>query len=201
MEKRIQSLKKKRTVIRQNHTSKLVSSRTVQKNPKSSDFQHNDCENPVSNNKLQLNLTPSTKHIEEFKQNLIFPNITTSENCLNLSPEFQSLYRQSNIRSNNSIPVHPHSIWSNIQSNYSTDVNLWNSQLQTDNSITNHCANFPRQSLFQQNVNKIHKTQNKTLNSCFNNTTNNNNNINLSKSTDSPFSIECILSTTSSLSH
>ncbi|CAH8458258.1 unnamed protein product [Schistosoma bovis] len=202
MEKRIQTLKKKQTVIRQNHTSKLVSSRTAQKNPKSLNFQHNDCENPVSNNKLQLNLTPSTKHIEEFKQNLIFPNITTSENCLNLSSEFQSLYRQSNIRSNNSIPVHPHSIWSNIQSNYSTeDVNLWNSQLQTDNSITNHCANFPRQSLFQQNVNKIHKTQNKTLNNCFNNTTTNNNNINLSKSTDSPFSIECILSSTSSLSH
>ncbi|CAH8460597.1 unnamed protein product [Schistosoma mattheei] len=202
MEKRIQSLKKKQTVIRQNHTSKLVSSRTAQKNPKSLNFQHNDCENPVSNNKLQLNLTPSTKHIEEFKQNLIFPNITTSENCLNLSSEFQSLYRQSNIRSNNSIPVHPHSVWSNIQSNYSTaDVNLWNSQLQTDNSTTNHCANFPRQSLFQQNVNKIHKTQNKTLNSCFNNTTTNNNNINLSKSTDSPFSIECILSSTSSLSH
>ncbi|CAH8458241.1 unnamed protein product [Schistosoma bovis] len=202
MEKRIQTLKKKQTVIKQNHTSKLVSSRTAQKNPKSLNFQHNDCENPVSNNKLQLNLTPSTKHIEEFKQNLIFPNITTSENCLNLSSEFQSLYRQSNIRYNNSIPVHPHSIWSNIQSNYSTEnVNLWNSQLQTDNSITNHCANFPRQSLFRQNVNKIHKTQNKTLNNCFNNNTTNNNNINLSKSTDSPFSIECILSSTSSLSH
>ncbi|XP_018644856.1 homeobox protein aristaless-related [Schistosoma mansoni] len=139
VEKRIQSLKKKQTVIRQNHTSKLVSSRTTQKNPKSLNFQHNDCENSVLNDKLPLNLTPSTKHIEEFRQNLLFPNITTSENSLNLSTEFQSLCKQSNIRFNNSIAVHPHSIWSNVQSNQSTDVNLWNSQLHTDNSITNHC--------------------------------------------------------------
>uniref|UniRef100_A0A3Q0KTH2 Homeobox protein aristaless-related n=1 Tax=Schistosoma mansoni TaxID=6183 RepID=A0A3Q0KTH2_SCHMA len=197
VEKRIQSLKKKQTVIRQNHTSKLVSSRTTQKNPKSLNFQHNDCENSVLNDKLPLNLTPSTKHIEEFRQNLLFPNITTSENSLNLSTEFQSLCKQSNIRFNNSIAVHPHSIWSNVQSNQSTDVNLWNSQLHTDNSITNHCVNFSRQSFSQQNVDKVHKTQNNTLKSCFNN----NNNINLSKSTDSPFSIECILSSTSSLSH
>ncbi|CAI2724488.1 unnamed protein product [Schistosoma spindalis] len=201
MEKRIQSLKKRQTVIKQIHTSKLVSSRTAQKNPKSLNFQHNDCEN-VSNNKLQLNLTSSTKHIEEFKQNLLFPSITTSENCLNLSAEFQSFYRQSNIKSNNSIPVYPHSMWSTIQSNYSTeDVNLWNNQLQTGNSTTSHCANFSRQTLFHQNVNKVHKTQNNILKSCFNNTTTTNNNINLSKSTDSPFSIECILSSTSSLSH
>ncbi|CAH8445496.1 unnamed protein product [Schistosoma turkestanicum] len=198
IEKRIESLKKKQTVIGQNHNPKLVSSKTTQKNAQSLIFQPKDCENVDSNNKLRLNLTSCANHINEFGQNLLFPNITTPEKCLDLSTEFLAVYKQSNIKSNDNTSLHPHPIRSDIQSSLLTEsVNLWNRQQQNDNQIANNCVNFSRQSHFEQNINKIPKT----LKTCFTSNNNNNNSNNLNKSTDSPFSIECILSSTSSLSH
>ncbi|KAH8851990.1 Homeobox protein unc-4 like [Schistosoma japonicum] len=198
IEKRMQTLKRKQTITGQNHTSKLLTSKITQKNPKSLISESNYCENPNFTDKPQLNSTSSTNVMKECRQKNLFSDIITPEKCLDLSTDFLSLCKQSTISSNDTTTLHPQSDWSDIHYGFSTEgMNLLDTNQYNSNQTINHCINFPRKSPFYSNVNKILKAKSHTLKSCLNN----NNNIQLSKRNDSPFSIECILSSTSSLSH
>ncbi|CAH8829044.1 unnamed protein product [Trichobilharzia szidati] len=187
IEKRIQAVKKKQTMAKQNHISKISSStKTMQKNSKFSTIGPKGSETSNSADDMPLSLVSPVNQVKEFEQNHLFQHITVPQNCMDLSSQFMSFCKQSNTHSNDIALIHPHPLWTNFHLNFPLgDMNLWN-ELQRNNHMTNQ-----RQLPFQSSVTELHQSKINTLKDCFNN------DIKLSKSNDSPFSIECILSSTS----
>ncbi|VDP98397.1 unnamed protein product, partial [Trichobilharzia regenti] len=181
IEKRIQAVKKKH-----NHISKISSTKTMQKNSKFSSVGPKGSETSNSVDDMPLSLVSPVNQVKEFEQNHLFQHITMPQNCMNLSSQFMSFCKQSNNQSNDVALIHPHQLWTNFHLNFPLgDMNVWN-ELQRNSHVTNQ-----RQLPFQSSVTELHQSKANTLKGCFNN------DIKLSKSNDSPFSIECILSSTS----